>query len=91
MGHDDGRDGASMTVGEKVLDVLASVAETDEVRHDPDLRLYELHILDSLATVGLMVAFGDEFGVDISPAEFERDQWATPRLIVADIERRIAS
>jgi D-alanine--poly(phosphoribitol) ligase subunit 2 len=78
-----------MSFAEKALEVLASVAEVDEVRDDPELRLYDLHILDSLKTVELMIAFGDAFGLDISPADLEREQWATPGQIVADLERRL--
>ena len=76
---------------EKILDVLASVAETDEVKTRLDLPLYDLQILDSMKTVELIVAFGRELGVEISPAEFERESWATPALLVADIEKRLAS
>lgn len=76
---------------DKILDVLASVAETDEVKANPDLRMYDLQILDSMKTVELIVALGRELGVEISPAEFERDHWATPALLVADLERRLAS
>jgi D-alanine--poly(phosphoribitol) ligase subunit 2 len=73
-----------------ILDVLASVAETEEVRTDPDLALYELQILDSMKTVELIVALGRDIGVEISPAEFEREAWATPRKLVEDILRRLA-
>ena len=75
----------------QILDILAAVAETDEVRSRPDLRLYEDQVLDSMKTVELIVAIGRELGVEISPAEFEREAWATPALFVSDIERRIAS
>jgi len=78
-----------MSTAEKVLAVLADVAEIDVVRQDPDLRLYDLQILDSLATVQLMVAFSEAFGVEISPAEFEPEQWATPRKIVAYMEGKV--
>jgi D-alanine--poly(phosphoribitol) ligase subunit 2 len=78
-----------MTTGSRVLDVLADVTEFDEVRQDLDLKLYDLHILDSLKTVELMVAFSEAFGVELSPAELERDQWATPARIVNFIERRL--
>lgn len=80
-----------MPISDRVLDRLAEVAETDEVRDNPDLRLYDQHILDSLATVDLILAFSDEFGIDISPASLDRQDWATPRLIVADLERRVAA
>ncbi len=76
---------------EKILRVLAEVAETEEVRTSPDLALYDLQILDSMKTVQLIVALGQEVGVEISPAEFEREAWATPRQLVADVLRRLAS
>lgn len=73
---------------DKVLQLLASVAETDEVRTNLDLPLYESQILDSMKTVELMVMLEEQFGVKVSPAEFERESWKTPRKLVADIERR---
>ncbi len=69
--------------------MLADVAEVDEVRRNPDLRLYDLDILDSLKTVELIVAFSEKLGVEISPAELEREQWATPRKIIAFMEDRV--
>lgn len=80
---------ASESLSDKVLQLLASVVETDEVCKNLDLPLYDLQILDSMKTVELIVAFGQEFNVEISPAEFEREQWATPRKLIADIERRL--
>jgi D-alanine--poly(phosphoribitol) ligase subunit 2 len=76
---------------DQILAVLARVAETDEVLKQPDLALYDLQILDSMKTVELIVALGQEVGVEVSPAEFEREAWATPAKLVADIERRLAS
>ena len=78
-----------MSVQEKVLAILARIAETGEVQRDPELRLFDLAVLDSLKTVELMLALSQAFGIEISPAEFERDEWATPNRIVADVERRV--
>jgi D-alanine--poly(phosphoribitol) ligase subunit 2 len=80
-----------MTIRAAVLDVIASVAESDEVRARPDLDLFEARILDSLQTVELIVRLSDQFQFSLSPAEFDRVAWGTPARIVADIERRIAS
>ena len=80
-----------MTTSDKVIEVLKTVSETDEVQNNLDLPLYDFQILDSLKTVRLIVAISQEFGIDISPAEFERECWATPRKIVADIELKIGS
>ena len=75
----------------EILDVLATVAETDEVRTNPELALFDLQVLDSMKTVELIVALGQQLGVEISPAEFEREAWATPAKFVADVQRRLAA
>jgi D-alanine--poly(phosphoribitol) ligase subunit 2 len=80
-----------MSTFDKVIEVLKSISETDEVQKNPDLALYDLQVLDSMKTVQLMAAFSEEFGIDISPAEFERERWATPRLMAADIESKIGT
>jgi D-alanine--poly(phosphoribitol) ligase subunit 2 len=74
---------------EKVLQLLASVAETDEVRTNLELPLYECQLLDSIKTVELMIRIEEEFGLKISPAEFERENWETPHKIIADLENRV--
>ena len=74
---------------EKVLQLLASVAETDEVRANLELPLYECQLLDSIKTVELMIGIEEEFGLKISPAEFERENWDTPGKIIADLESRL--
>jgi len=73
---------------EKVLRLLESVAETDEVRRNLELPLYESQVLDSIKTVELMVRIKEEFGLKVSPSEFERENWGTPRKIIADLESR---
>jgi D-alanine--poly(phosphoribitol) ligase subunit 2 len=81
----------TMNISERVLNVLVDVSEIEGVRQNPDVRLYDLQILDSLQTVKLIVAFSSEFGVEISPAEFDREEWATPRKIISYMERRISA
>jgi D-alanine--poly(phosphoribitol) ligase subunit 2 len=84
-----GNDGAALS--DKILRQLASICGTDEVRTNPDLALYEREVLDSIKTVELIVAIEEEFGLYVSPAELDRQTWATPRKIIADIEHRLNS
>ncbi len=79
-----------MNTCDSVLDVLAEVSQTPQVRQNLDLRLYDLDILDSFKTIELIVAFSDRLGVEVSPAELEREQWATPRKIVEFIANKQA-
>lgn len=74
---------------EKALQLLESVTETDEVRTNLELPLYECQLLDSIKTVELMIGIEEEFGLKISPAEFERGNWETPRKIIADLASRM--
>ncbi len=78
-----------MATADIVLDELAKLTGTDEVRQNLDLALFEEDFLDSLDTVELIVTLGEVFHIDISPARIDRKMWATPRKIIADIEARI--
>jgi D-alanine--poly(phosphoribitol) ligase subunit 2 len=74
---------------DKVLQLLASVAETDEVITNLDLPLYEYQVLDSMRTVQLILMIEEQFGIKVSPAEFERENWRTPRDLIADLQHRL--
>jgi D-alanine--poly(phosphoribitol) ligase subunit 2 len=78
-------------LSDRILAHLAVVCGTDEVRTNPDLSLYEREVLDSMKTVEFILAIEAEFGLHVSPAELDRQTWATPRKIVADIEHRLRS
>jgi D-alanine--poly(phosphoribitol) ligase subunit 2 len=78
-------------LSDKILRHLASICGTDEVRTNPDLALYEREVLDSIKTVEFIVAIEEELGLYVSPAELDRETWATPRKIIADIEHRLNS
>jgi len=76
-------------VASRVLEILRDIAETDKVTSNLDVPLYSTGLLDSLGTVTLLIALEREFGGSISPAELDPKEWATPRKVVADVERRL--
>jgi D-alanine--poly(phosphoribitol) ligase subunit 2 len=77
-----------MDVEQKTLEILSEVTGNDAVKREPDVELYEGGLMDSMTTVQLIAALSEQFNLEISPAEFDREAWATPRLLVADIQRR---
>jgi D-alanine--poly(phosphoribitol) ligase subunit 2 len=81
---------SAIAVGGRALGILREVTGDGEVLADLDVPLYASGLLDSFATVTLIAAFEDAFGLTISPAEFDRAAWSTPRALVADLERRVA-
>jgi D-alanine--poly(phosphoribitol) ligase subunit 2 len=81
--------GDSAELKDKILHRLAAICGTDEILSDQQVPLFEKQILDSMKTVELILALEQEFGLYVSPAELDRDTWATPQRIVADVERRL--
>lgn len=73
-----------------VYHVIADVRDSDHVRRDPDVRWFDLRLLDSLGTVELIVALEEAFGISISPAEIDTQVWATPRLVADFVLARVA-
>jgi D-alanine--poly(phosphoribitol) ligase subunit 2 len=80
-----------MPTSARVINVLHRVAGTDEVLRNPDILLFEGGVLDSLGLVELIVGLEEEFGIEIAPAEIEREQWATPRKISTYIEALVGA
>ena len=80
-----------MSTTVKVMSIIERITETEEVRQDPDVALFDLGLLTSLGLVELIVALSEEFGVEISPADVEREQWSSPRKIVAYMENRVGA
>ncbi len=76
---------------DQMLQLLASVTSVEEVRSNPHLALFDTQTLDSMGVVELIVELEARAGVTISPAEFDRETWATPAKFVQDLEARIAA
>ena len=79
-----------MPMLDQVLEILATVTNSPELVQHPDIRLYDLHLLDSFKTIELMLALSERFGVELAPAEFDRQEWETPRAIARFMETKIA-
>ena len=83
-------DTSEQSVAERALKIIVMITNTEEVKGDLDLKLFEVGLLDSLGAVQLMVAISEEFGIEISPSEIERDDLSTPRKIIEFVNKRTA-
>jgi len=75
----------------QLLQLLEDITGTADVRKNPQLALFDTQVLDSMRVVELIVELEEKLGVQISPAEFDRANWATPEKFVQDIESRLAA
>ncbi|NAP01053.1 D-alanine--poly(phosphoribitol) ligase subunit DltC [Halomonas sp. MG34] len=71
-----------MDFKEKVLQVIAEVCEDDVVKEEHDLDIFEAGLIDSFATVELLVQFEEKLDINVPITEFDRDTWNTPNAIV---------
>ncbi|HCN61252.1 D-alanine--poly(phosphoribitol) ligase subunit 2 [Mammaliicoccus fleurettii] len=71
-----------MNFEEKVLNILAEVAENDIVKENPDIEIFEEGFIDSFATIGLLLEIQNNLDIDVTITDFDRDEWATPNKII---------
>ena len=69
-----------------VLSILEDLTGSDEVSKDLDVNLFETGLLDSMATVQLLLELQAQCGIDVPVSEFERSEWDTPNKIIANVE-----
>ena len=78
-----------MSLTETVLKELERYSGTDQVRKDLDIDLFGEKLLDSLATIELILALSEDLGIELSPGEIDRDMWATPQKIIDYLTERV--
>ena len=75
-----------MEFRDEVLAILEEVAETEEVVENTSVRLFDEGLLDSLATVQFLVEVESRLDITVPVSEFNRDEWATPEMIIKQLE-----
>ncbi len=74
---------------ELALDILEAACETDEVREDPDLDLFEAGLIDSLASVVVLLELEKRTGVKLQPTDLEREDITTVNNFVKFLEKKV--
>ncbi|EAH3849770.1 D-alanine--poly(phosphoribitol) ligase subunit DltC [Listeria monocytogenes] len=75
-----------MAFRENVLEILEEITETDEVVQNPNIKLFDEGLLDSMATVQLLIEIEEKLDITVPVSEFDRDEWATPEMIITQLE-----
>jgi D-alanine--poly(phosphoribitol) ligase subunit 2 len=73
---------------QKVYSILEDACDGDEIKSNPNIRLFDEGLLDSFGTISLVVAFEQELGISVPISDFNRDEWATPAMIIAQLANR---
>ena len=74
---------------ETLIDLVAEICDTDDVREMRDIDLFEAGLLDSLGAIDLLIEIENEFGVVIAPTELERESMNTVNKIIERVQERL--
>ncbi|HFK0664748.1 TPA: D-alanine--poly(phosphoribitol) ligase subunit DltC [Listeria monocytogenes] len=75
-----------MAFRDNVLEILEEITETDEVVQNTNIKLFDEGLLDSMATVQLLIEIEEKLDITVPVSEFDRDEWATPEMIITQLE-----
>ena len=73
-----------MDIKETVLAIIEDLTGQD-VSETMDLDLYEDGLLDSMATVQMLVEIDGQLGITVPVSEYERSEWGTPQQIINQV------
>ncbi|MBZ6010571.1 D-alanine--poly(phosphoribitol) ligase subunit DltC [Leuconostoc gelidum] len=77
-----------MAVKEDVIDILNTIIGED-ISDQMDDDFFDSGLLDSMATVELLLDLESKFDIQAPVSEFNRDEWNTPNKVIAKVESLI--
>ena len=64
-------------VKELALEILENACETDEIREDPDMDLYEAGLMDSMASVAVLLELEEKCNISLQPTDIDKEDIST--------------
>ncbi|AZZ61060.1 D-alanine--poly(phosphoribitol) ligase subunit DltC [Oenococcus sp. UCMA 16435] len=69
----------------EVLAILEDISGED-LSNQMDNNYFDNGLMDSMATVDLVLALQDKFGINVPVSEFDRSKWDTPNKVIARVK-----
>lgn len=74
-----------MDAKQGVLDILNDLTGED-LSDQMDENIFDNGLMDSMASVQMLLNLQEKFDIDVPVSEFNREEWDTPNKIVAKVE-----
>ena len=74
-----------MDTKQGVLDILNDLTGED-LSDQMDENIFDNGLMDSMASVQMLLNLQEKFDIDVPVSEFNREDWDTPNKIVAKVE-----
>ena len=75
-----------MDIQKQIVDILAE-ATGEDFSDNMDQELYESGIMDSMATVQMLLTLQETFDITVPVSEFNRDDLNTPNKLVEQVKK----
>lgn len=74
-----------MDIKQEVLEILNDLTGED-LADQMDENIFANGLMDSMASVQMLLNLQEKFDIDVPVSEFNREEWDTPSKIVAKVE-----
>ncbi len=76
-------------VKELALEILENACETDEIREDPDMDLYEAGLMDSMASVAVLLELEEKCNISLQPTDIDKEDISTVNNFIRFLEKHL--
>ena len=73
------------------LEIMEEICETDEIKEDLDLDLFDAGLIDSLSTIHIILSLEEKLGVKLQPTDFEKNDITTVNNFINFLEKRCSN
>ena len=73
------------------LEIMEEICETDEIKEDLDLDLFDAGLIDSLSTINIILLLEEKLCVRLQPTDFEKNDITTVNNFIKFLEKRCSN
>ena len=74
---------------ELALEILENACETDEIREDLDLDLFEAGLRDSMASVAVLLELEEKCSISLQPTDIDKEDISTVNNFIHFLEKQL--
>lgn len=73
------------------LEIMEEICETDEIKEDLNLDLFDAGLIDSLSTINIILLLEEKLGIRLQPTDFEKNDITTVNNFIKFLEKRCSN
>ena len=74
---------------ESAIEILEEICETDEIKEDLDLDLFDAGLMDSLSTINIILLLEEKLNLKLQPTDFEKSDISTVNNFISFLQSKV--